>query len=1050
MDIMGGESYFPLPTGAEETLHSFEDTARVRYFNDLLSWDGIQYVADTLHHAVESFRAGDDSAIATLVPSLAASLCLVPPSVPILSTRFALQLMPHLSRCISRLEHLRDDRQAITSIVAAGLKEGKWIIRATGSSSGAGDFEEYVVDFTSINGGSGSAIGFEGTGVGTTGKSKNGLVAIFGTLKGSSLHFVEEWSDGCEEALNSSIRDDSSSCVVAARLNLNGMKFEGAYRNVHFGTSGNIVGIRQEESGATSGFRLKEAPDTSKESAVPSALALVTAQTVLCLAHSHLANILGEDAADDIVRQSKLPTSSESASASDVTVKHDNLKRLFSGLLLSTASLDASASALAQDVEYLKKLYCAPNTSTELRGIENALLLDEVLRVETFAADTMSVSSSVESEIENHVASVDDRYSHVFGGVGSLKLLSPSEYCSSRRRMIRVFLCYCGMADKIAAVASIDGSDSALVEELEPVWRYSLQIMEDGVRSAVSKSQHRSKRQAASDLCLLYDRISGFLLGLDRPFHSNLSVEEASGELALFYVAIESDNDIQYLNDEMACATKRGLMRLIAMHEAVALLRKVDNSVAIESLVAGFPRLLGRGQSDVAANLQKYSVGQNHTMVPYLGGNYFAGLSGSSAMVQEALRSSVRSMFRRIGQIAESAVSRRNLKENIESFVSLDSLVLSLLTVFVGNIRMEDLDAAISESGILTILPRVVSAHRSAILEGLVKVKQDEEFFIVKTLETICQRDLSRAMLRCSTALAHVILYQAATRASLGPVEAKTASQCLGMLLGELAVTFPFLEHSFASTMVTAVSKQGEGDWGKWYQSYHPKAKWNPSGQNNVGSAGIQYLQENGITLNVVAQSPPQKQPSRQKSSASTQQRSSSDKSTKGKADFSHNYLSHWLHALCAVFRPLGSVSLIKADSRWLVIMLKVVGLSVVYGDNRSIKSVDLRSSDVGILPARFRARILRLVQPLLASMEPCQAIIEGLFSLAGVASPVVTRSADEEESLLSREAVSLLRHLHSPARPFWRDAVNRAIKTCAAEDVQHEDWCFGVLFWQS
>jgi hypothetical protein len=1033
---VGGECYFPRPGASEQTLVASEEkAARVRRFNDLLTWEAVQYVADTLHCVVESLQSDDDFALCTLIPSLAASLCLAPPSVPVLSTRFALDLMPHLSRCVCELERLRDKQQTAHKLFATGLNEGEWVIRATGSSGSGGDFEEYVVDFTNTSDSEGSLVGFEGRGVGTTGKSKNGLVAMFGAVKGSSVHFVEEWSDGTDEGSRSSINDDASSCVVAARLSLDGNRFEGVYRNVHFGTSGHIVGMRPEES-TSSKVRLKDAPSSLKQN-TESAAVQATAQAMLCLAHSHLATIVGEDAASDIVHQIKPPTES-SMSPSELAVRHETLKSLFSRPLLSTGSFCLNNGSLEQDIDYLKKLYCPPIASKGIQGIENSCLLDQALRGEGGPVDAEATTLPAESEICEQISAADGKNSHLFGGEGSLSVLCSSEYSSSRKRVIHALLYHCRMMDKVSSDSVNEGIPSM---ELEPFWRASLRVMEDGIRSALSKSQDQSKRQVASNVCQLHDRISDFLLGLERPSHCVLTVQEASEEFVWFYGALESEYDLEYLRSEMSCASKRGLMRLIAFQDVVALLSdKVDSTAAIESLVVGLPRLLGRGQGDTATNLLKYAESKNGDGVPDLDGNYLAGLSGSSSWIRGALRGNIRALFRILGRVMDRTVSRQSDNESVECRVSADSLVLSILAVFVGNIRKDDLDDVIVESDILTILPKIFKTHRSAVLDDLTEFKDDEEAFVVKNLQAICQRDLSRAILRCSTAAAHVIIYQAVSNDSLRPRGRQTTSLCLGMLIGELAVTFPFLEHATGKSIGATVPTQANADWERWYESCHTKSKAASTAQKKiageqVGSSGIQYLREHGTTLNVIVQATSQKQTSRQKGPASAQ-RSPSDHSTKGKAGFSNYYLTHWLHAVCSVLQPSGSLAIINTDSRWLHILLKVVGLSVDQSDVGSVNSVNLRSRDGRFLPARFRARILRLILPLLTSLAPSQPILEGLFSLAGAGVALVTRSIDEEESLVSREAVSLLRHLHSPTRQNWRASVNTSIAACVSSDA--------------
>lgn len=189
-----GECYFPRPSAADEKLVELEK-AKIRQFNNTLSWEAIQYTAEMLEKAPQAIGENSDYFLLTSVlPSLAASLCLVPQSVPIISSRTAMTLLPHLKRCILALENVKGDRRLVQKLFRSGPQEGKWAIRATGSSGTAQDYEEYIVDFKPTKDETGSVIGFEGTGVGTTGKSKNGLVSILGAAKGSSLTFVEEWS----------------------------------------------------------------------------------------------------------------------------------------------------------------------------------------------------------------------------------------------------------------------------------------------------------------------------------------------------------------------------------------------------------------------------------------------------------------------------------------------------------------------------------------------------------------------------------------------------------------------------------------------------------------------------------------------------------------------------------------------------------------------------------------------------------------------------------------------------------------------------------------
>eukprot|EP00531_Pseudo-nitzschia_arenysensis_P020506 CAMPEP_0116116662 /NCGR_PEP_ID=MMETSP0329-20121206/1156_1 /TAXON_ID=697910 /ORGANISM="Pseudo-nitzschia arenysensis, Strain B593" /LENGTH=168 /DNA_ID=CAMNT_0003610169 /DNA_START=471 /DNA_END=974 /DNA_ORIENTATION=- len=162
-------------------------------------------------------EGGDEYLSKVLLPSLASTICLFPRSIPFISKRFGLTLISQLSKSIRKLVELQQSDSQSQGLFHNGLQGGKWTIRATGSSGSNTDAEEYVVDLdTSTE--ENNSISFEGRGVGTIGKSKNGLVAIVGTVNGSSLHFVEEWTDSRDDDFPISREESSSSCVVNARL----------------------------------------------------------------------------------------------------------------------------------------------------------------------------------------------------------------------------------------------------------------------------------------------------------------------------------------------------------------------------------------------------------------------------------------------------------------------------------------------------------------------------------------------------------------------------------------------------------------------------------------------------------------------------------------------------------------------------------------------------------------------------------------------------------------------------------------------------------------
>lgn len=1020
-DFEGGSCFFP-PQPSSDMDPGAEEVARIRRFNDLLAWDGIRYTAETLDFTLDALaEKEDDSVRCAVLPALAATLCLIPQSVPVLSGRCAITLMPHLSRAIMLLEaHIRGI-QAEKELFQHVLRNGKWIIRATGTSGVGTDFEEYVVDFTSSN--ASDATSFEGNGVGTTGKSKNGLVAIFGSVSGSALTFVEEWSDGSDDSFSSPIQDEASSCVVSARLSLDGRRFEGTYRNVQFGSSGHIVGLLPDGQTVSSAGTVKQA--SSKTVLTESATTLVTVEALLCLAQSHLATLLADDAANDF-DLGVASAGASSGAAIELAGRREVLRGALARPTFASASPPTTPSSIEDLVQSLKKLYSAP-TSLAHQGVDEggAHLLDHLKALKATATATVSVV------LEEKISSLDGIVAPACGGFGSLRSLASSDYDSARLLVIQALLYSAGLSGEVSA--HVDGDNVA--PQVKAVWRAALKIMEDGIRNGMSNHLGEVRRERCAKVCELYRDLSTFLLGLERVEGSMHSpgVEETLNDLSWFFGVVQGEEDLNILQSEMMGASRRAATRLACLQEMVSLVNYVGdgNMVAIESLMLGLPRLLGRGQSD--SGQVKRAIAerdQGSDVVPEVDGTYTSRINASHLSIRSALKRQVLELFRRLGRVIGTAIDRRNdtTKSNCD-ISSIDSLVLAVLSVFVGNAPRSDVDEILSESDVLEMLPRVFKTYRSVLLSDLVDAFKDSKEVSV-AIRSICERDLARSVMRCAVAVAHVILYQT-TQA--GGEELSKTPAALQFLLNELAVTFPFAEHVARSALENVVARRVDEEWQTWCTSTRSKKpasgqlRTDETGRQRGLSTGIQYLLEHGTILHAASPHTPNRQSSSGKGSPTSTSRSPSDSLSKTKTVFTHQFVSHWLHIVCSVLRSSVALPIISKDSQWLLILLRAVGLEWTQSEGR-FETLLVRKSAAGVLPARFRARILRLLLPLVSTLEPNEYVVGGLLTLAGVASSLVTRSLDDEESFISREAVSLLRHLHSPAHPAWRKCVNDVI----------------------
>ena len=1033
LDVSAGICYYPIYDSLGDSQHS-EARTRIRRFNDTLSWEGVQYVLETLQYISTCLAENNDEfVLATLLPSLSASLCLVPNSIPVLSERFALTILPHLASFLLMLDRYRSERQIVHKLFRTGMRPGKWIIRATGSSVESSDFEEYVVDFSSSANEPGMDVGFEGTGVGTTGKSKNGLVTIFGTTKGSSVHFVEEWSDGGDEGFGSS-PDETSSCVVAARLSLDGTKFEGTYRNVQFGTTGQIAGFLRNELSAFSKFRLKDAPASSKQSA-ELADGVVMGEAVLCLAYNHMATIIGEDAAGDQVHDSSL------SGNADATLE-SSLKKLLNGKLLGGASLGPAKSTLLEQIQSLRQQYLWGNSFEDPHGCHRLSLLDPAA-VEKCIADNSvdSQSSLTQDEINQKVTVLYERLAMQTGGMGSLRSLCSEVYDEARKRVIGAFIAPCNLFDDLS---------SENTAQLEPVWQASLRIMEDGLRRAMSNpTEGQGLKESCTACCHLFNHISSFLSSLE--FWDPAIVSDAAREITSLYEAVERKSDLDFFRKEMEAASRRSILRFISVREVVRLLleseelsRDIEKFIALEALVVGLPRLLGRSPTESLLRIRKQNPNRQDGSRPVESHALFT--AGSDKLTRRALQSDVHKLFELLGRIAARSMTLRSQLTSSEAVMPVDSLVLSVLTVFTITLKDEIIDEVVHGSKIIERIQEILSQHGDSVAEDCSQ-PADSKASVVKTVQAVCQREISRSVVSASVAVAHAVIFQTAHRMKSNSSSARITNQqteketatmaiCFELLFGELKKALDNTENIVAGTSKSAVTRRQDDDWERWREASLTDSTQTTRNEEKkgsvrqVGGAGLLYLLENGTTHSCGVLANSQKTSSRQNSTPSALSITSTDSKAKFQSGFTFQLLSQWLHILCGVLNSPPSLAFLKDDPKWISLLLNAAGLSLgVDSEGR----VETEAGSESLLPGRFRSRIMRFLLPLLDTMEPNDKIVLGLLQLAGMTVPSMPPSLDEDEKLVSREAVTLLRQLHSPARPAWREIVNRTILTIAA-----------------
>ena len=1021
--LAGGSYYYPsVPESMTDNKPEISRIAKVKRHNDILSWDGIQYVTEFLRSLSDKLHSSNDQSadlLCSVLPSIAASLSLLPASIPLLSQRFGVAILPHVSRCI---QEMHSSIKAQRVLFSYGIRQGKWVIRATGSNgSGSNtECEEYVVDFVKSTRIRDVLFGFHGSGVGTTGKSKNGLVSIVGTVSGSDVHFVEDWTDGNEKETSSS-DSATSSCVVTARTNLDGTRFEGSYRNVQYGTSGQISGI----------LTAPAVPDED-ESKDLKGIAL-QCEALLCLAQGHLASILAEDIAGDYTCKAD---EYQPAQVSAERWKNQclSLKEWISSPLLANGLVDLDNKILTRSLFELRQVCVSP--------LPDAIPY-EVTDQGVVATDILT--GAVSSKGPHHLANlascvdrIDDIATGRSGGKGSLISLCPREYSAARRKVICALIHHGNLRESVVSLSedSVSSVDD-VSDDLITVWMGSLKIMEDGIRSAISSTQDhgRTRKEVAIDACENIDLITYFLLNVMPDDKTSVSLNARVNEVVSFYATVRCKEDLYYIQAEMECSTKRALLRTSALEAIASVLTNIEgaretnseDAVAVECISIVLPRLMGRNWAKQGPGRHDSRHGED------LGGYYLAMLSGSVRLPEETLRAAVSTVYRALGRILERYSNDKAMDDS-----SRNSLLLSMLAGYIVTIRAVDVPAVISDCCLFELLSGILEASREAICATRIDLAANiDKAAALRAIQQIKKRDTSRCLLRAATSIVHVLAFQLPqfTAQAAQPDLLKNSAEiqlrgCLELIFGELAVLIPLIESTMRLEFSESSKLLASEDWESWcgvcLSGGHRSVTQRrcDASTGNIYKAGILFLIEHGV-----GSASGGNQVTSQKPAIRTGNLASSDKATARSEALGgmltlccQQYLSQWLNILACLTKSETALRMISENYMLTDGLLSAVGLSCDRTASGILSSSCVRINESSLLPARYRARILRLMRGILALIKPCESVVEGLLSLGGMS--MASNSRDSGDYFISRETVSLLRYLHLPAFPSWRQCV--------------------------
>jgi hypothetical protein len=307
---------------------------------------------------------------------------------------------------------------------------------------------------------------------------------------------------------------------------------------------------------------------------------------------------------------------------------------------------------------------------------------------------------------------------------------------------------------------------------------------------------------------------------------------------------------------------------------------------------------------------------------------------GSSDRLRRHLTGTITNLFRAV--LAEST-KRSSDSHPVDA--SKVSLLLSSLSCFASFFTEDVLDLT---DELLTHVSAILSIYRPFAL-GEKSVSRVHS--VVSRVKDIVDRDLSRAIVRSATAVAHAALIS-----SSGHKNAKWSTLKIefssNWLQSEFRLVLNVLQNSFRSEISSSITEGGETEWKQWVE-YTSALEGQTKEEPTYSSVGLRFLWEHGTlqlasTVKSVAKE------------AVSEQRPSKDLANniqwRLNSGFRNRHFSHWLHILCAVFRSKEAMSVISADVSWLILVIESMGLDCSLEDSVLTK-VSMRPRERGVLP---------------------------------------------------------------------------------------------------
>lgn len=797
-DIVYGSLYYP------------ENSLPIQEWNTAVCNNGALFVESVINHAIERLESisrcqSDVFFFGAILPSVLASLALYPVSIPELSGRFCMVVLPIIKQSLLALENaIKDSSKSITP--ALKMRSGDWTIRAAPLKSYGfvqEECEEYIVDINQdqYNG------TFKGLGIGTSGKSIDCKVSVMGAYNGSSIRFVEEWRDDSAEII------PTSSCVIDARLNLYGTGFEGTYKNVHHGKSGKIIGVLNGEHDAQE--------DNYTEDKLQQYLVLCSA--LLGTAIGHLTSFFDTGAPtidagfsfDKKDREMKSRVEEIEKLIPSSPILSNGLNVDMTNKAYITSSLQSLVTQIGQDDHKTEKMR------------SNAILFWKEQVSKSFNYDShFDHDDRKEQPNESKIRSIDSFLAPQCGGFGSLSMLEPESYRASREKIISVLIYLTGSA-------AIISSDKDYGPELKHIWQTALKIMESGVRTFLFQLKDKgSRRMVCTQYCQHVDKVSDFLMKINPEVMSTHNVIDCLEEI---YLLLPSEEDLTFLMGIMESRKRRQFLQYFGVCYVQSCLEHTNLTDAfVESIISSWS--FNTRQTNTTQSLVKVETSSQERRIKSL---------------QELMYNVEYEIIDRLSSIVVGRLDEMSNYDFSDNRVGIQSLSIAILEnlFFVTTCY----PGAVKSNAFWSFVKTLISFKGSEfVLEKhiLIEATTSETLITSILLNVLRSQTWSLASMYATT-IAHVALFLLLNcgDSSEGDVE---TSCCLpaSIIINKISETIECIKRECVVKSEQALSLNAFHDGSSWIKSSDTRSDYSLiQVEEQTLSIGVAYIITNAISL---------------------------------------------------------------------------------------------------------------------------------------------------------------------------------------------------------